>query len=293
MSENVPSQGQTGWTPEPVQEEEPRTLASRIIEIVLWFALFGLVAGVAIPEIAGRPIDDKGMLSALLGFVGLPFLIARLRRARMPWLYPLVGLGLFFAIPMAGGYMRGTEKKDQEDEFLAAIEAFDPETAKRMRAAGKDETLLASLMVPAIRRAMERAPDQELVAYTDDLFKLVDTPAGINRQRCAELTGGARQTPKSSAEQIYIGQANARLFRAASHRPQPVEFDRDRAVALRRDLLKVADRDGVLADPAKLQAMTVEDRCGLYVRMMQGLRKLPVSDAALILRGNVAASATD
>jgi len=213
-----------------------------------------------------------------------------MRRASFPWLYSLAGLGLFFAIPLAAGAMRGLENRKQGNELIAAIEAFEPETGKQARAAeqAKDALRLKSILVPAIRRAGLRAPDEELVAYSEAMFRLVDTPTGVDRQRCLELTSGAAQTRKSAEEEIQIAQANTRLFLAAAKNPEPVGFDMGRSVALRGDYLKAVDRDGLLADPARLQAMTSGEKCDFYLRMMRGLHELPLPDAALILRGNFA-----
>jgi hypothetical protein len=276
------------WTPEPAQEVEPRTRTSRIFEILLWVMLVGIVASVAIPEIAGYPIPVEGFSSVLIGFLLLPFLIARLRRASHPWLYSLAGAGLLFGLAVLGGVMRGQERRGHENELFAALEQFEPETGKRARAAEKNLPLLKSILQPAIRRAAERAPDAELVAYGDALFKAVETPVGIDYQRCAEITSGAKQTPKGPLEEIRIAKATARLFRAAALHPEPISIDMERSMALRNELMRVTDRDGVLTDPAKAAAMTHVQQCDFYVRTMKNLRELPVSDAALIMRGNMA-----
>jgi hypothetical protein len=276
------------WTPEPAEQEKPRTRTSHLIELLLWVALVGIVAAVAIPELAGHPIEDRNILSTLFGFMGLPFIIAHMRRASLPWLYSLAGLVLFFALPLAGGAMRGVEKRGPEKELLASMEQFEPATAKLARAARKDRKLLKLILQPAIRRAAERAPDAELIAYNEALFTLVETPAGINRQRCAEIISGATRTPNTSEEEILIAQATARLFRAAAQHPEPHSFDMERSVALRGELLKVADRDGVLDDPARMQAMTRDQQCDFYLRTIKGLRELPLPDRALVVRGNMA-----
>jgi len=278
MPENESPQGNAGWTPEPVQQEEPRTPTSRIVEIFLWVALVGIVAAVAIPEFAGRPIEDKNILGTLFGFLGLPFIIARMRRARAPWLYSLAGLGLFIALPMAGGAMRGLEKREHGNDLLTAIEQFEPDTGKRARAAEKNPELLRSILLPAIRRAAQRAPDAELVAYNKAIFRLVETPTGIDRQRCAATVMGERQRPTTSAEEIYLAKATAQLFRAALPHPEPISFDRERSIALRGEIVRAADVDGVTTDPVRLAALTRDQHCDLYLRMMKNLRELPVAD---------------
>jgi hypothetical protein len=291
MSGKESQDGNTGWTPEPVQEAEPRTRISHIIEIFLWVMLVGIVASVAIPEYAGHPIAAEALPGALFGFVLLPFLIARVRRAGRPWLYSLAGVVVFFGLAALGGAKQGLDTRGQENELYAALEQFEPETGKAARAAAKNPALLKSILPSAIRRAAQRAADADLVAYNKELFGLIETKAGVDRQRCAEVTLGEKQRPHTTAEELRIGKATAQLFRAASSNAEPVIFDMDRAMALHGEVVRAADREGVTADPARLAAMTRDEHCDLYLRMMKNLNELPLADAALVMRGNMASRA--
>jgi len=284
MSDNDPREPDVAWTPEVVPAEEPRTRTSRMLEILLWIALVGIVAAVAIPELAGKPIRDENIVGTLLGFLGIPFLIARMRRASRPWLYSLAGLLLFVALPMAGGAMKGHERLAEEKELFAAIEAFEPETARRARAAEKDPALLNTIIKPALFRAAQRAPDTALVAYSDSIFQLVETPTGINRKLCIAMASGSTRNAATSADEMHMARASVQLLRAAAANPQPIAVDAERAVALRDEAMDAADVDGVTTDAAKLAAMTPDQRCDFYLRMMKLMRRLPEKDFALIMR---------
>jgi hypothetical protein len=194
---------------------------------------------------------------------------------------------LFFVIPIVGGAKRGLEKRAQGNEVIAAMELFEPETARQARAVEKDLARVKPLIQGAMMRAAKRAPDAELVAYGDALFQLVETPTGINQPRCVSMATGGSKVPPTMAEEMHVAKATARLFRAAATQPVPVPIDLDRAMSLRDQALKAADPEGLISDPASFAAMPPDQQCGFYLRMMKALRQLPEKDAALILRFNM------
>src|SRR6185295_2253666 len=121
---NLPPQ----WIPEKPPEASPRSTGSRIAEVLLWFAVIGTFASVAIPTLAGQGVEQRHLPSGLIGFLLWPFLLSRVRRA-------------------------------ETDELIAALEVFEPETARRARAIEKDPVRMKEVLVPAMFRAMQIAPD--------------------------------------------------------------------------------------------------------------------------------------
>src|SRR5262245_45030186 len=153
MTEQEPKSQDHQWIPEVAAEPTPRSTVSRVLEVLLWLALIGTIAAVAIPELAGRPPQGNDALSGLVGLLLWPFLLAKVRRMERPWLYSVAGIALFFGLVMAGGAKRGLAIRGEGNDLLAAIEAFEPETGRLARVVKDDAARLKQVMQPALLRA--------------------------------------------------------------------------------------------------------------------------------------------
>jgi predicted membrane protein len=87
----------------------PRSLGSRVGELLAWVGLIGLIAAIAIPMFARDAPPQSDLGTTVIGLMILAYVIARLRRAQRAWLYPLAALALVFLIFFAAGAMRGVQ----------------------------------------------------------------------------------------------------------------------------------------------------------------------------------------
>ncbi|HEU4778278.1 MAG TPA: hypothetical protein VFS58_00200 [Steroidobacteraceae bacterium] len=261
--------------------EQPPRRASREFKAFLWVVFAGWVV---ISFILGGKQVTVGVL---LGFVLMPYLIAREHRRPRPWRFSLIGAGacLGFGLLLAG--IREIGQPSHIDDLLAALEQVEPETGKQARAGRMDMITLQPLLGAATARAFQRAPDADVVAYDEALFQLIETPAGVNPERCAQKAAGGVNAPLDSSEGRQIAMATIRLFGAATAHAEPVAINHDRANALRASLVNTLDADGVLSDPARYAGLTREQHCDLILREMDYLRQLPLNDRALLLRARV------
>jgi hypothetical protein len=98
--------------------------------VLLWLALIGMVASLAIPLFEGAKVEVSESLPI---FVVL-YLIGRLQQAQRKWLYPLVGFVGFLLMYAAGGYI----SNKASDELMGALSSLDPSLAIEMRSAGSN-----------------------------------------------------------------------------------------------------------------------------------------------------------
>jgi hypothetical protein len=279
------------YSPRSAEDEpEPRSSLSRVFEVLLWLAIIGTVAGIAIPTAAGHSGDGSAMLGALCGLALWTYLLGRVRRSPRAWVYPLAGAGLFVMLIFGGGVLRGLSMRSTGNDLFAAIEKFEPETGRRARAAQNDPAESKRVLLPAMSRAAQRAPDADLVAFREGMSLIVETPEGVNRKRCAEyaLAGGLQSTP-TREEQLLIANAMTRLFLAAASHAEPYPIDRDRAVNQRVQMLRAVDPEGVLSDPQRSAQMSPAQACDLYLGMLRFMRKMPEPEAANLMRSNMTA----
>jgi len=284
VAENDPENLPPQWIPEKPPEASPRSTGSRIAEVLLWFAVIGTFASVAIPTLAGQGVEQRHLPSGLIGFLLWPFLLARVRRAENPWIYPLAGLVLFFGLIFVGPMVRARPGGAETDELIAALEVFEPETARRARAIEKDPVRMKEVLVPAMFRAMQIAPDAALVEYRDAHFQLISTANGVNRERCADIATGRGLGRMSFQEQLQMARVTSRLIRAAAASPQPNALDPERATALNQQVMLTVDPEGIAADPARVAALSREQACEFYLRTVRAIRALPPADLAQIIR---------
>lgn len=232
-------------------------------------------------------VQSRNVSSALLGLAFWGYVLGRVRIWRRPG---RIALGAFFAgfltIALASG-VAGYARSSETSEILISIERFDPALATRLRA-GKsaDGAALATAMSASLARALRKAPDAAVVAFVEERFAIIhgDSPAAL--QRCvAAFNGTAINYQLNSNEQFKILRAMGDLYAAAAASPQSAGVvDRDSGEASLLATIQKIDPNGILDDEHRKRALTDEERCEIYTRLMAEFRSQPVKQAAGAIR---------
>ena len=250
---------------------------------VLWLALIGWVASVAIPLLAGHDAKADTSLVAILVVL---YFIARLHRARRAWLYPLVGFVCLLVLYVAGGYIRASHaNKASQDELIGALSNLDPSLATAMRAAESNKAAAALIMKKAMLRAARRAPDAALIQFRDASLSLLAPESADYVSRCAAMArGGGTSISYSSTEQRAFAHELALFFNAAAKHANPQPLDQERAGSVLSPIYAKVYPSAIVDDPSKFSAMSESEQCRMFEAQTKAMRALPANDAALVLR---------
>jgi hypothetical protein len=275
-------------------------------EIALWLVLLALALGGAfLSQFYGTPegatelqkqSHAQGIGAATVGLAFWGFLVAQLSRWRRPGRVALgcalAGLLTVFAGAAVGGYARGMERNEEMAAVLNQIGQFDPALASRLRA-GKDSpgTSLPTLMRDALTRAIKQAPDDVVVTFAHQRYNIIQADNPLQLKRCVSALNGDGNIELNPREQLQMLHGMGNLFSAAATRIPPMASDADQRATLARltVVYKQVDPDGVLDDDRKRAALSEQDQCALYTRLMQTLWTLPPRDAATAIRAMFAA----
>lgn len=300
----TPASDVAGPVTAPVKARQYRTPSKP--EIALWLILLALcLAGAALTQFYGVPEgaveSQKQAHSTLVGSMtfGLAFwgyVVARMSRWRRPG---RVALGSFLAgllavvlASVAGGYARGTERNAEMSAVVDQIGQFDPALAARLRA-GKDGNgaALAPMMSASLTRALQQAPDAAVVTFAHTRYDLVQSDTSGALKRCVAAFQGGGNFGLNAPEQLQMLHAMGTLFSAAATNAQPPMGDEEMRATVARltAVYKQVDPNDVLDDEKKRAALTEQEQCDLYTRLMQTLWTLPPRDAATAIRAMLAA----
>jgi hypothetical protein len=248
-------------------------------EKVIWLTLLFLcLAGAFMSEyydyVSGATHNDAQNRSAgywMLGPAFWAYIIARLGHWRRPRRIALVTLAAsvatLFAASATGGFVVGTDRKDA----VAAIGRFDPALAARLKGAERNsEASVSTLMRASLTRALGRAPDQAVVAFTEERFAVMQSDQELALKRCASAFSGAGDIQLNSHEQDRMLRALGKLFDAAASEPRAEvsDVEREAAAATLVAVYKRIDPDGVLDDEEGRKALSESQQCAMYTRLM-------------------------
>ena len=269
------------------------------MEMAAWLALLILVlAGVFMSQYDGylegtsqSTAHARAVVSAMLGLAFWGYVIARVRRWRRPGRVALgsllAGLVAVVAGPMAGGYIRGTETK----EDVASIERFDPRLAARLRGGeGSGGVPLPILMSSSLSRAAEQAPDKAVVAFMQERFEIILGDSATALKRCAMAFNGDGNFQLTKSEQSRLMHSIGNLYGAAAaeHRATPTEAERRAATDSLVTVYKKIDPTGILDDEEKRKALSEQEQCALYTQLMTELQSMPPKEGAAAIRAMLA-----
>jgi len=266
-----------------------------IIEIALSLALIGLLAALIIPALAPSstvggtqpPASQTG--GVFIGLLLVVYGIAKRRHLTRPWVWAIVGACLPFFVQ---GYLLARGKGQQlEGDFFGSIERFDPSAAEQLRGLKDDQPALAKALQPVLARAIQRAPDQALLALASAQERLITPKSADDLSRCvaAARGTGASAAGISAEDQAAVIRAESDLFRAAASNAEvPVALDEEAVQTLLapiyREVYAQIVPGGELDDPAKLAKLSDHDSCEMYLNVSRRIHALPIADAALVVR---------
>ena len=275
-------------------------------EVALWLILLALALGGAFSAQfygvsegateAQKQADARAIGSVTLGFAFWGYLVARLSRWRRPGRVALgsflAGLLTVFIGAAAGGYVRESETNSAMNGALVQIGQFDPALEARLRA-GKDSpgAVLATMMSSSLSKALLQAPDDAVVAFAHQRYNIIQSNGSLALKRCVAAFNGSGNFELNSRERLVMMQALGSLYSSAATRfSMSASDDEQRATVARlTSVYKQIDPAGVLDDEKKRSALSEQERCALYTRLMQTLWTLPARDTATAIRAMLAA----
>ena len=255
-------------------------------ESIFWFVIACLFFATVFMSTFGSPSTSPAGGTTTVGWtLGAAFwffIIARIRRFRRPGRLALYGFLISFLTLVAGyatsAYYRGKEQSLAFEEAWSTIKRNAPELPEL-----KDDTFAAKLR-PAISRMIARAPDRDVIAFSDARISLVGAGDKLNVTRCAAMARAQPSPEKmSTAETLLATQAMANLFEAGgTHPDDKVNVDTARIRGLLAPIYAGVDPQGLFdGDVAKIPD---RDLCDMYLKLMAEIRALPVHDAAEAVR---------
>ena len=301
--EDRPSQpGEPGGTAIPAPAVPPKERVYRTpsrTELAIWLTLLFLcLAGVFMSQyyayIDGASQSDvqtRNVGSATLGLAFWAYVIARVRRWRRPGRIALggflAGLVTLFVASAVGGYTKGAEMTDS----LASIEQFDPALAARLKAGkSSDGVSLSTMMSSSLTRAIAQAPDAAAVAFMEERFAIIQGNSTAALKRCVAAFNGSGDFQLNANEQQRMMRALGNLYSAAAagRTGNATEAERSASVASLTAIYKKIDPDGILQVEEKRKALSEQERCNTYKRLMQELQALPPKEGAAVIRAMLA-----
>jgi hypothetical protein len=255
-----------------------------LLLVLLWLALIGMVASLAIPLFEGAKVEVSESLPILV----VLYLIARLQKARRKWLYPLVGLVGFLLMYAAGGYI----SNKASDELMGALSSLDPSLAIEIRSAGSNKTATLSIMNKAVRLAARRAPDAALIQFIDAKHSMLVPSSADYLSRCVAMARGSAggsisygaTEKRATAHQLLL------FLDAAAGHADPQPLDQERAESLLNAIYAKVYPPVIIDDPSKISALSEGELCRMFEAQTNAIRALPSSDAALVIRYKMLAS---
>ena len=235
--------------------------------------------------------QTRNVGSAILGLPFWAYIVARMRRWRRPGRIALggflAGLVTLFAASAAGGYTKGTEMTN----ILASIERLDPALAARLKAGkSSDGVPLSTMMSRSLPRAIEQAPDTAVVAFMEERFAIIQSNSPAALKRCVAAFNGSGDLQLNANEQLRMMRALGNLYSAAAsgRTSNAAEADRTAAVASLTAVYKKIDPNGILDDEEKRKALSEQEQCDMYTRLMRELQALPPKEGAAAIRAMMA-----
>jgi hypothetical protein len=256
-------------------------------EAALWLALLASIAAmIAHPPTVWLPRPGFGSKTALCALAVLAYLIARRRRARRAWAWALMA----FVLLAGGGLAVGRQWSRHlavTERFYDEIAVFDPEAAAQLRVVMDNRAATQAITTTLLKRAIPLAPDADIVSLFKMKLTLLSPAGNLDVRRCVVAAGGtADRTGSPSLDEKRAAFATmGALFRAAADRSRPaVSYDPERARMLLREIYSQVDPSGAVSSPAGYAALADGDKCETYLKVMNGVMALPMTDSALVLR---------
>jgi hypothetical protein len=250
--------------------------------ILLIVFLIGAYAGLFIPLAAGQKTPPEAILNCLVLSTIFFWLIWK-RGAKAGWHGGLIGAAMGLAIAFVGAAAIGFANRSQEraasEALMSAIEKFDPTGAaqlQNLQSGSEDYRDFTSFL---LWNALLQAPDSAVVAFNEDRLALVETQSGVDLPKCVAFARGGGMPKLTRRDNIAMTEATRRLFVAAAGSPI-AHVDNERAGSLASKIYGTADPSGVSGS----EGVADDALCQIYLRMMHGIKALPVEDAALVVR---------
>ncbi len=137
------------------------------------------------------------------------------------------------------------------------------------------------MMSRSLSRAIEQAPDTAVVTFMDERFEIVQSDSPNALERCVAAFNGAGDFKLNSQEQLRMMRAIGNLYSAAAsaHGTSTTDAERSATVASLTAMYKKVDPDGILNNDEKRRALSEQQQCAMYTRLMHELQSLPLKDA--------------
>jgi hypothetical protein len=277
--------------PSPIAPQPSRSALSGLLTVFLIIVLIGSIAGLLIPVLSGAaPYAAHRNAGGFLGVLLFTYILARVRKARQPWVWVLYAfLGLMLAYAFSGalrGYSDAKEQTRLGQSLVDAVASFDSSAASRMQGLA-DKQAMMKIVAPVLLRAMQRAPDTALLAFNAAQVELITPTSDNDVARCAAAVRGAGYSfdPANEQKQANYLQNVAALIRAAANNPvTPDVPTADDTGPLLLPLYDRVDPSGYRNDPAKLSKLSDKDQCQIYLNFQREILALAPADAARIFR---------
>lgn len=243
------------------------SFGARVIEVLLWLAIVGTLAAIAIPAFSPSshpPAANPNIISEWLGLPLWLYLLAKLKKFRRAWAYALLGIVVVLLVTVGAGIARGLRERAMAEDLISSVERLDPQAGGQLRAVKNDKVAFKQILAPVLNRAIERAPDSEVLAFNNARLQLISPASGTIVDRCvaAARGSGSDSSQMSKEEQTSMARAVGRLVDAAALQSSPqAAMDEEKAQAMLDAIYSTVDPSGTLNDVEKTAALLDDDMC--------------------------------